>query len=301
MAWLEENSQAILREAESAKPGWEGRVRELTEIRRSVLETALDAENPIYTLFARMKEKMYPLYASKLRVQEDGEMLMAGAWRLDEAAAKLNRPVQRLRLTGGTCEATAYLGFGYEAGGLAIPLVNYHNGLRDGAIAAEKVRLSDVAGAVALLLEAARQRRVLLDVLPVRGERRSDDRAELPAREERVQGLAELLPCRPGRDDRAGVAVRARAAIVAAGYPDSYRVFTHRLGHGIGLDGHEHPYLVRGSRVVLQPGMTFSNEPGIYVKDDYGLRLEDIIVIEPEGQAGLLTPRFSSSLENPCG
>jgi len=47
--------------------------------------------------------------------------------------------------------------------------------------------------------------------------------------------------------------------------------------------------------------MTFSNEPGIYVKDDYGLRLEDIIVIEPEGPAGLLTPRFSSSLENPCG
>jgi len=93
----------------------------------------------------------------------------------------------------------------------------------------------------------------------------------------------------------------ARAAIVAAGYPDGYRVFTHRLGHGIGLDGHEHPYLVRGSRVVLQPGMTFSNEPGIYVKDDFGLRLEDIMAIEPEGAARLLTPRFSQSLENPCG
>jgi Xaa-Pro dipeptidase len=93
----------------------------------------------------------------------------------------------------------------------------------------------------------------------------------------------------------------ARAAIVAAGYPGGYEVFTHRLGHGIGLDGHEHPYLVGGSRVALQPGMTFSNEPGIYVKDDFGLRLEDIMAIEPSGPAQLLTPGFSPSLENPCG
>jgi Xaa-Pro dipeptidase len=40
---------------------------------------------------------------------------------------------------------------------------------------------------------------------------------------------------------------------------------THRRGHGIGLDGHEHPYLVRGSTTVLEPGMTFSNGPGIYI------------------------------------
>jgi Xaa-Pro dipeptidase len=93
----------------------------------------------------------------------------------------------------------------------------------------------------------------------------------------------------------------ARAAMVAAGYPGGYQVFTHRVGHGIGLDGHEHPYLVRGSDIVLEPGMTFSNEPGIYVKDDYGLRLEDIMVVEAEGAARLLTPRFSPSLENPCG
>ena len=57
----------------------------------------------------------------------------------------------------------------------------------------------------------------------------------------------------------------ARAVVTNAGYGKDYTHFAHRLGHGIGLDGHEHPYLVRGSTDVLQPGMTFSNEPGIYI------------------------------------
>jgi endoglucanase len=73
---------------------------------------------------------------------------------LDEAGKGLK--VQRLRLTGGTCEATAYLAFGYEAGGVAVPLVNYHNGWGAKAIAAEKVRLADVDGAVELLVRAAK-------------------------------------------------------------------------------------------------------------------------------------------------
>ena len=93
----------------------------------------------------------------------------------------------------------------------------------------------------------------------------------------------------------------ARKVIVDAGYGTGYQLFTHRLGHGIGLDGHEHPYLVRGSKTVLQTGMTFSNEPGIYVKGDYGLRLEDVMAIEENGPARLLTPGFSVSLEKPCG
>ncbi len=93
----------------------------------------------------------------------------------------------------------------------------------------------------------------------------------------------------------------ARAVIAGAGYPGGYQVFTHRLGHGIGLDGHEHPYLVRGSRTVLAPGMTFSNEPGIYLKGDFGLRLEDDMMIAADGPAQLLTPGLQSSLEKPCG
>jgi putative aminopeptidase FrvX len=64
-------------------------------------------------------------------------------------------PSQRLRLTGGTCEATAYLAFGYESAGLAIPLVNYHNS-GDKGVAPEMVRLDDVDNAVRLLVEIAR-------------------------------------------------------------------------------------------------------------------------------------------------
>ncbi len=64
----------------------------------------------------------------------------------------------------------------------------------------------------------------------------------------------------------------ARAVITSAGYGPSYKFFAHRLGHGIGLDIHEHPYLVHASNTVLEPGMTFSNEPGIYVPNEFGVR-----------------------------
>jgi Xaa-Pro dipeptidase len=93
----------------------------------------------------------------------------------------------------------------------------------------------------------------------------------------------------------------ARAVITAASYGPDYKFFTHRLGHGIGLDGHEHPYLVRGSRTVLEPGMTFSNEPGIYIPGEFGLRCEDDMVISAEGPAQLLTSGFAVSLEKPFG
>jgi len=93
----------------------------------------------------------------------------------------------------------------------------------------------------------------------------------------------------------------ARKVITDAGYGPDYKFFTHRLGHGIGLDGHEHPYLVRGSKTVLEPGMTFSNEPGIYIPGEFGMRCEDDMVIAAEGQGQLLTPGFAVSLEKPLG
>ena len=93
----------------------------------------------------------------------------------------------------------------------------------------------------------------------------------------------------------------ARAVITSAGYGPDYKFFTHRLGHGIGLDGHEHPYLVRGSKTTLEPGMTFSNEPGIYVPGEFGMRCEDDMVIVAEGAAQLLTQGFAVSLEKPFG
>jgi Xaa-Pro dipeptidase len=93
----------------------------------------------------------------------------------------------------------------------------------------------------------------------------------------------------------------ARKVITDAGYGPDYKYFTHRLGHGIGLDGHEHPYLVRGSKTVLEPGMTFSNEPGIYIPGEFGMRCEDDMVIAAEGPARLLTQGFAVSLEKPLG
>ncbi|PYT41779.1 MAG: aminopeptidase P family protein, partial [Acidobacteria bacterium] len=93
----------------------------------------------------------------------------------------------------------------------------------------------------------------------------------------------------------------ARKVITDAGYGPDYKYFTHRLGHGIGLDGHEHPYLVRGSKTVLEPGMTFSNEPGIYIPGEFGMRCEDDMVIAADGPARLLTAGFAASLEKPLG
>jgi Xaa-Pro dipeptidase len=91
----------------------------------------------------------------------------------------------------------------------------------------------------------------------------------------------------------------ARKVITDAGFGPDYKYFSHRLGHGIGMDGHEAPYLVRGNRTILKPGMTFSNEPGIYLVGDYGMRCEDDMVIAESGAAQLLTRGFQPSLETP--
>lgn len=91
----------------------------------------------------------------------------------------------------------------------------------------------------------------------------------------------------------------ARQWIENAGYGPGYQYFTHRLGHGIGLDGHESPYLVEGNKLETRPGMTFSNEPGIYIVGEWGVRHEDIMVITGEG-AEILGNR-TRELENPLG
>jgi Xaa-Pro dipeptidase len=91
----------------------------------------------------------------------------------------------------------------------------------------------------------------------------------------------------------------ARKVIVDAGYGPDYKYFTHRVGHGMGMDGHEWPYLVKGNSLPLRPGMTFSDEPGIYIRGEFGVRLEDDMVITEDG-AELTTPQ-SPSLEDPFG
>jgi len=95
----------------------------------------------------------------------------------------------------------------------------------------------------------------------------------------------------------------ARGVILDAGYGPGFRIFSHRLGHGIGMDGHEWPYLVKNNMfgwqrsLAAQPGMTFSNEPGVYLRGEFGVRLEDDMVITANG-AELFTPQ-SESLEKP--
>src|SRR2546422_8818387 len=93
----------------------------------------------------------------------------------------------------------------------------------------------------------------------------------------------------------------ARKVVTDAGYGPDYKFFTHRLGHGIGLDGHEHPYLVRGSKTVLEPGMTFSDEPGIYVPGEFGMRCEDDMVIAAGGAGRVLTQGFAGWVGKPVG
>jgi Xaa-Pro dipeptidase len=91
----------------------------------------------------------------------------------------------------------------------------------------------------------------------------------------------------------------ARKVITDAGYGPDYKFFAHRVGHGMGMDGHEWPYLVRGNSLPLAANMTFSDEPGIYIPGEFGIRLEDDMHITATG-AELFTPQ-SPSLEDPFG
>jgi Xaa-Pro aminopeptidase len=68
----------------------------------------------------------------------------------------------------------------------------------------------------------------------------------------------------------------ARTIIEEAGFGE---YFTHRLGHGVGLDIHEPPYLVQGNAATLQNGMVFSIEPGIYIPGRFGVRIEDLVAL----------------------
>ena len=95
----------------------------------------------------------------------------------------------------------------------------------------------------------------------------------------------------------------ARKVIVEAGFGPGFKYFTHRVGHGLGLDIHEWPYLVKNNMfgwekaLTMKPGMVFSDEPGIYIPGEFGVRLEDDMYVT-ENSAELFTPQ-SSDIENP--
>jgi Xaa-Pro dipeptidase len=97
----------------------------------------------------------------------------------------------------------------------------------------------------------------------------------------------------------------ARKVIVDGGYGPAFAYFTHRVGHGIGMDMHEWPYFVKNNMYgwdlapKLKAGMTLSDEPGVYIKGEFGVRLEDDLLVTESG-AELLTPQ-SPSIEDPFG
>jgi Xaa-Pro dipeptidase len=91
----------------------------------------------------------------------------------------------------------------------------------------------------------------------------------------------------------ADVDAAARRVVADAGFDGDYLHFTHRLGHGIGMQVHEPPYLVRDGQHVLEVGNTMSDEPGIYLPGEWGIRLEDIVAVTETG-AEVFGPRAAS-------
>ena len=113
---------------------------------------------------------------------------------------------------------------------------------------------------------------------------------------------AALKAARPGALLES-VDAAARKVIVDGGYGPGFKYFSHRVGHGMGLDMHEWPYLVKNNMYgwdaapTLRQGMVFSDEPGIYIRGEFGVRLEDDMHVTDTG-AELFTAQ-SGSLENP--
>jgi len=96
-------------------------------------------------------------------------------------------------------------------------------------------------------------------------------------KEAHEKAVATVAPGVPAEE----VDAAARSVIVAAGYGE---LFTHRVGHGIGLEVHEDPYMVAGNETPLEAGMAFSVEPGVYVPGRWGVRLENIVMCAPSGR-----------------
>jgi Xaa-Pro dipeptidase len=102
------------------------------------------------------------------------------------------------------------------------------------------------------------------------------------------------VPCHAADD-------AARAILAKGGLGPDYTLpgLPHRTGHGIGLSIHEAPYLVRGDKTPMAPGMCFSNEPMIVLPDRFGIRLEDHFYVTETGAAWFTKP--SPSIDAPFG
>jgi Xaa-Pro dipeptidase len=117
---------------------------------------------------------------------------------------------------------------------------------------------------------------------------------------EKAAQAAAFAAAKPGNRCE-DIDIAARNVIAAGGFGPGYATpgLPHRTGHGIGLDVHEWPYLVKGDKTVLRPGMTFSNEPTICIYGEFGVRLEDHMVITQTGARFFTQP--AHSVDDPFG
>jgi Xaa-Pro dipeptidase len=109
---------------------------------------------------------------------------------------------------------------------------------------------------------------------------------------------AAFAAARPGVECQA-IDAAARKVIEDAGFGPGYKYLTHRLGHGIGLDGHEWPYMVKGNATKLVAGISFTDEPGIYIPGELGIRHEDTVAATEDGCENLV-PKWSGTPEEPA-
>ncbi|KAF9072905.1 peptidase M24 [Rhodocollybia butyracea] len=124
---------------------------------------------------------------------------------------------------------------------------------------------------------------------------------QIPAEHHKIWNIVQFTQTVASRSAIAGaiaqdVDTAARSFLRQTGY-DTY--FTHRLGHGIGLEGHEEPYLRGGSLDVIKIGHTFSNEPGIYIEGKVGVRLEDCFYINAQGRPVFFTEGVGGQAGSP--
>lgn len=147
-----------------------------------------------------------------------------------------------------------------------------HHGLSDRVIEAGDVVVVDIGGPVAEGYNSDSTRTYAV------GEPRDADVAATYAVLRDAQQAA-VDAVRPGVSAES-IDAAARDVIAAAGFGE---FFIHRTGHGIGLDVHEDPYIVSGNGLILEPGMAFSIEPGIYQPGRWGARIEDIVVVTEDG------------------
>jgi Xaa-Pro dipeptidase len=200
----------------------------------------------------------------------------------------------QLQISGLIQSAYGRLGFP----GFASVQVGEHTALPHGSIAPQTIR----EGTIVMIDDGCTVEGYQSDITRTFVLGKATDKMKSVFDIVRQSQTAALAAARPGVPLNS-IDAAARKVILESGYGPGYKYFTHRLGHGLGMDGHEWPYLVRNNMfgwekmLKLQPGMVFSDEPGIYIRGEFGVRLEDDMHITGNG-AELFTPQ-SPSIEQP--